>query len=55
MRHIIVLLICMLSCSLQAQSINEEAFSQLNLNYPGLEKVKDLYGQGKKEAAAQAL
>ena len=55
MRHIILLLICMLSCSLQAQSINEEAFSQLNLNYPGLEKVKDLYGQGKKEAAAQAL
>lgn len=55
MRHIILFLICMFACSLQAQSINEEAFSLLNLNYPGLEKVKELYEQGKKEAAAQAL
>ena len=55
MRHVILFLICMFACSLQAQSINEEAFSLLNLNYPGLEKVKELYEQGKKEAAAQAL
>lgn len=55
MRHVILFLICMFACSLQAQSINEEAFSLLNLNYPGLEKVKELYEQRKKEAAAQAL
>ena len=55
MRHVILFLICMFACSLQAQSINEEALSLLNLNYPGLEKVKELYEQGKKEAAAQAL
>ena len=55
MRHVILFLICMFACSLQAQSINEEAFSLLNLNYPDLEKVKELYEQGKKEAAAQAL
>ena len=55
MRHVILFLICMFACSLQAQSINEEALSLLNLNYPGLEKVKELYEQRKKEAAAQAL
>mgnify|MGYP000480737338 CR=1 FL=1 len=48
MRHVILFLICMFACSLQAQSINEEAFSLLNLNYPGLEKVKELYEQRKR-------
>ena len=55
MKHFILFLIVFFSCSLQAQSINETTFSLLNLNYPGLEKVKVFYEQGKKEAAAQAL
>lgn len=55
MKHFILFVICFFSCSLQAQSINEEVFSLLNLNYPGLEKVKDFYEQGKKEVAAQEL
>lgn len=55
MKHFILFAICIFAYSLQAKSINEEAFSLLNLNYPGMEKVKDLYEQGKEEAAAQAL
>lgn len=55
MKHFILFVICIFSCSLQAQSIKKEAFSLLNLDHPGLEKVKDFYEQGKEEAAAQAL
>ena len=55
MKHLILFVICLLSCSLQAQSVNEEAFALLNLDHPGLSRVKDLYGQGNSEAAAQAL
>lgn len=55
MRHLILLLICTLSCALQAQSINKDAFLLLNLDYPGLKEVKKQYAQGNEEAAAQAL
>lgn len=55
MKHFILFLICLFSCSLQAQPVNEEAFTLLNLNHPGLEKVKAFYKEGAKEDAAQAL
>lgn len=40
---------------LQAQSLNKEAFALLNLDYPGLEQVKEAYGHGNWKKAAQAL
>lgn len=38
-----------------AQELKSEAFSLLNLNHPGLEKVKALHQEGKDEEAAKAL
>lgn len=38
-----------------AQELKSEAFSLLNLNHPGLEKVKALHEEGKDEEAAKAL
>lgn len=38
-----------------AQELKVEAFSLLNLDYPGLEKVKALHQEGKDTEAAQAL
>lgn len=55
MRHITLFLICILSCALQAQPINKEVFTLLNLDYPGLKEVKRLHSEGNEEAAAQAL
>ena len=40
---------------LQAQSLNKEAFALLNLDYPGLEQVKEAYGRGNWKKASQAL
>ncbi len=39
----------------KAQELRSEAFSLLNLDYPGLEKVKALHEQGKEKEAATAL
>lgn len=39
----------------QAQQLKKEAFELLNLDYPGLEKVKDAYTDGRWDAAAEAL
>ena len=39
----------------KAQELKSEAFSLLNLDYPGLEKVKALHEQGKEKEAATAL
>jgi hypothetical protein len=38
-----------------AQELKSEVFSILNLDYPGLEKVKALHQEGKDEDAAKAL
>ena len=38
-----------------AQELKSEVFSLLNLDYPGLEKVKALHEEGKDEDAAKAL
>ena len=50
MKHLILLLACVFSFhTLQAQLLNKEAFSLLNLDYPGLEKVKEAYFDDKFE------
>ena len=38
-----------------AQELKSEVFSLLNLDYPGLEKVKALHQEGKDEDAAKVL
>ena len=56
MKHLILLLACVFSFhTLQAQLLNKEAFSLLNLDYPGLEKVKEAYLDDKFDVAAQEL
>jgi len=40
---------------MNAQELRSEVFSLLNLNYPGLEKVKVLHEKGKEKEAATAL
>ncbi len=56
MKHIIILLTCILSFgSIQAQLVNKEVFSLLNLDYPGLEKVKKNYYEDKFEEASLEL
>ena len=46
---------CFASISLNAQELRSEVFDLLNLNYPGLEKVKALHQEGKNQDAAKAL
>lgn len=55
MKIILLLLICLFTSSLQAQCPMKDAFSLLNLDYPGLEQVKALHQAGQDEKAAQAL
>ncbi|NDV57294.1 heparin-sulfate lyase HepC [Bacteroides sp. 519] len=47
--------IARLAGKITAQELKSEAFSLLNLDYPGLEKVKELHQNGKDEEAAKAL
>lgn len=56
MKHIIILLACILSFgSMRAQLLNKEVFSLLNLDYPGLERVKKAYHEDRLEKASQEL
>lgn len=55
MRIINLLFICLFACSLQAQTVNKELFSLLNLDFPGLENVKRLYQEGHEKEAAESL
>lgn len=56
MKFIIFLLACVLSFgTMQAQLLNKEVFSLLNLDYPGLEKVKKAYYEDKFKEASQEL
>ena len=56
MKHLILLLACVFSFhTLQAQLLNKEAFSLLNLDYPGLVEVKNACTQGDTIKAAHAL
>lgn len=43
------------ACSAMAQQLRTEVFDYLNLDYPGLEKVKEFHVQGKDAEAAGAL
>ena len=43
------------SISSGAQELNTEVFSLLNMDYPGLEQVKELHTAGKDSAAAVSL
>lgn len=52
---IMILVMLCITSVLNAQELKSELFSLLNLNYPGLEKVKALHEQGKEKEAAQAL
>ncbi|WP_242385505.1 heparin-sulfate lyase HepC [Phocaeicola sartorii] len=49
--------ICLLLylCILPAAAFNKDVFQLLNLDYPGLQQVKEHYANGKYEDAAQAL
>ena len=52
---ITLLVIACFASQAGAQELKSEVFSLLNLDYPGLEKVKALHEEGKDEDAAKAL
>ncbi|MEG1402217.1 heparin-sulfate lyase HepC [Bacteroides sp.] len=52
---IILFVIACVANGAKAQELRSEVFSLLNLDYPGLEKVKALREQGKEKEAATAL
>lgn len=47
--------LCFFTNTVWAQSLNEDVFTLLDLSYPGLEEVNQLYNEGNKEDAAKAL
>ncbi|GAE85071.1 phenylalanyl-tRNA synthetase [Bacteroides reticulotermitis JCM 10512] len=51
---VLLILACWIGTA-NAQELKSEAFSLLNLDYPGLAKVKALHQEGKDKDAAQAL
>lgn len=51
---IILFVIACVANGAKAQELRSEVFSLLNLDYPGLEKVKALREQGKEKEAATA-
>ena len=56
LKHIALSIVaCIGMAQATAQELKTEVFSLLNLNYPGLEKVKSLHESGKDKDAAQAL
>ncbi len=55
LKYILLLAIACFAGKVSAQELKSEVFSLLNLDYPGLEKVKALHQEGKDEDAAKAL
>ncbi|GAB6008135.1 heparin-sulfate lyase HepC [Dysgonomonas reticulitermitis] len=51
----LILLLIFITCFSKAQELNKEVFNVVNLNYPGLETVKDLHNKGKDKEALSAL
>ncbi len=51
----LTLLLIFITCFSKAQELNKEVFNVVNLNYPGLETVKDLHNKGKDKEAVSAL
>ena len=54
-KYIILLALACFVGKANAQELKTEVFSLLNLDYPGLEKVKALHQEGKDADAAKAL
>ena len=52
LKYIVLLAIACFVSKGYAQELKREVFSLLNLDYPGLEKVKALHLEGKDEDAA---
>lgn len=55
MKRLSLLYLLLYLCILSATAFNRDAFQLLNLDYPGLQQVKEHYANGKFEDAAQAL
>ena len=55
LKYVVLLAIACFAGRAGAQELKSEAFTLLNLDYPGLEKVKALHQEGKDEDAAKAL
>ena len=55
LKYIVLLTFACLVGKGYAQELKSEVFSLLNLDYPGLEKVKALHQEGKNADAAKAL
>lgn len=55
LKYIVLIAIVCMAGKLTAQELKSEVFSMLNLDYPGLEKVKELHQAGNNEEAAKAL
>lgn len=54
-KYIVLLALACFVGKANAQELKTEVFSLLNLDYPGLEKVKTLHQEGKDADAAKAL
>ena len=54
-KYIVLLVLACFVGKANAQELKTEVFSLLNLDYPGLEKVKTLHQEGKDADAAKAL
>ena len=54
-KYIVLLVLACFVGKANAQELKTEVFSLLNLDYPGLEKVKALHQEGKDADAAKAL
>ena len=54
-KYILGIMFLMIAVCTEAQQLRKEAFDLLNLDYPGLEKVKAACGQQQWNEAAQAL
>lgn len=55
LRFILVVCFSLFSALIQAQTLRTEVFDLLNLDYPGLEKVKDACGRQQWKEAAELL
>ena len=54
-KYFLCLALLLVAISAEAQQLRKEAFNLLNLDYPGLEKVKAACAQQQWDKAAQAL
>lgn len=55
LKYLFLFVAMLFACKANSQELRTEVFSLLNLDYPGLEKVKALHEEGKDSDAAKAL